>query len=302
MSPIVPSLDAEPPFVSVVVPVFNQSTVLTKCLQALEEQKYSQDRYEVVVVDNGSSSSVEPLVRRYPHARAAFESRPGSYAARNTGVSLAHGQILAFTDADCLPAPDWIERGVAALRANPACGLVGGAIEVFHAGPRPTWVELWDCTRGLQQKRYVQSGGYAATANAFTFKHVFDAVGPFDAAMKSSGDVEWGRRAGAKGYRAIYAPDAHVRHPARATFGQVGRKMLRLAGGKHDLRRHPHAQPREVNPWIRDFLGELIEILFHDPRLPTAGARIKVASVVVFIESVKGCERLRLRIGGTPRR
>lgn len=219
------------PFVSVVVPAYNHHAALAKCLRALEEQKYPKDRYEVVVVDNGSQESVEPLVRNHPQARAAFEGRPGSYAARNKGVSLARGEIIAFTDADCLPVPDWLERGVATLLASPNCGLVGGGIEVFPAGPRPNWVELWDCTRGLRQKRYVNLSKYAATANAFTFKRIFDAVGPFDADMKSSGDLEWGRRVAAAGFAVVYAEDASIHHPARATLRQIWRKTIRLTGG-----------------------------------------------------------------------
>ncbi len=95
------------PFVSVVIPVFDDPDRLRTCLQALEHQTYPKPRYEVIVVDNGSARSVPPLVGQFGQARATYEMVPGANAARNRGISLARGEILAFTDADCVPARDW---------------------------------------------------------------------------------------------------------------------------------------------------------------------------------------------------
>ena len=97
------------PFVSVVIPVYNDSVRLKTCLQALEAQTYPKEVYEVIVVDNGSDESIEPVVAEFPQARASYETHPGSYAARNKGVSISRGEVLAFTDLDDILAPDWIE-------------------------------------------------------------------------------------------------------------------------------------------------------------------------------------------------
>src|ERR1044071_6513252 len=106
------------PFVSVIVPVWNDSARLDRCLRALEEQTYPGDLYEVVVVDNGSDEPLGPVIERHGRASLVRETKPGSYAARNTGLAHARGEVVAFTDADCLPAPDWIEQGVARLRRD----------------------------------------------------------------------------------------------------------------------------------------------------------------------------------------
>src|SRR5918998_5105397 len=103
------------PFVSVIVPVYNDQEDLVLCLEALENQTYPKDRYEVVVVDNGSKESIEPVVSRFTCASAAREDRPGTYAARKNGLRLARGEIIAFTDADCIPTPQWLEKGVGKL-------------------------------------------------------------------------------------------------------------------------------------------------------------------------------------------
>lgn len=98
-------------FVSVIIPVLNDSERLKLCLEALEHQTYPKKLYEVIVVDNGSDQSIGSVVSKFTQATATAESHPGSYVARNKGILIAQGDIIAFTDADCIPALDWIEKG-----------------------------------------------------------------------------------------------------------------------------------------------------------------------------------------------
>ncbi|MCA1631767.1 MAG: glycosyltransferase family 2 protein [Acidobacteria bacterium] len=190
------------PFVSVIVPVYNDPERLLLCLQALGRQTYPQDLYEIVVVDNGSDESLDELVARSGcRARLCSEARPGSYAARNRGLSVARGEVIAFTDADCIPARDWIERGTERLRSAPGCGLVAGRVEVSPRDPkRPTAVELYEARTALTQKLYVEEGRFGATANLFAFRDTFARVGLFDEELKSGGDLEWGQRVAGSGY------------------------------------------------------------------------------------------------------
>ena len=102
-------------FVSVIIPVYNDSERLKLCLEALENQTYSKDLYEVIVVDNASEEDIKSIVGQFSQAKYTYESQSGSYVARNKGISIARGEILAFTDSDCIPASDWIEKGVANL-------------------------------------------------------------------------------------------------------------------------------------------------------------------------------------------
>ncbi|HZX12790.1 MAG TPA: glycosyltransferase [Thermodesulfobacteriota bacterium] len=227
------------PFVSVIIPVFDDLERLNICLQALEHQTYPKSLYEVIVVDNGSVESVEPIVTRFSRARTSYESRPSQFAARNRGISLAKGEVIAFTDADCIPSPDWIERGVANLLRVPNSGLVAGKIETFFKNQEhPTAVELYENLKALPQKRYIEVGRFGATANLFTFRRVFEHVGLFDDETRSSGDVEWGQRVSSFGYELIYADDSRVAHPARYSFVQLYKVVARKIGGVHDWRQH----------------------------------------------------------------
>ena len=147
----------EKPFVSVIIPVYNDTERLNKCLHLLQNQTYPQNRYEVIVVDNGSEENIESIVSNYTQARITDENRPGSYAARNKGISLARGEIIAFTDSDCLPELDWIQKGVANLLKNENCGLVGGKINLFFKDiNQPKAVELYESIHEFQQKFYIE--------------------------------------------------------------------------------------------------------------------------------------------------
>lgn len=223
---------AFPSFVSVIIPVYNDPGRLKTCLQALEKQTYPQHAYEVIVVDNGSDGSVESVVTEFNQAKASYEEHSGSYAARNKGISLARGEILGFTDSDCIPAPDWIERGVAKLQSVPKCGIVGGEIEMFFQDPdHPTPVELYDSMTYLKQKGYIEKGQFSATANLFTFKQIFDHVGYFDSDLKSGSDKKWGRQVTSFGYKLVYADDVRVAHPARYSLAELLAKERRVAKG-----------------------------------------------------------------------
>jgi glycosyltransferase involved in cell wall biosynthesis len=225
-------------FVSVIIPVYNDSRRLLKCLAALEAQIYPPDSYEVIVVDNGSEDSVEAEAKSFPHVRTALETVPGSYAARNRGIAMARGSVIAFTDSDAVPRPDWLANGVKELRTAMGSGFIAGRISIFCRNEqRPTAVELYDSLFAFPQKEFVERSKFGATANVFTYKEVLDRVGSFNAVLKSWGDLEWCQRVFHAGYQVKYSEDVCVAHPARYNLGQIYRQSLRVEAGLRDLRR-----------------------------------------------------------------
>jgi GT2 family glycosyltransferase len=146
----------------------------------------------------------------------------------------ARGAVIAFTDSDCIPKSDWIEKGITNLLNEPHCGLVAGRIEVFCSDPeKPTAIELYEKITAFKQKMYVDRLKFGATANLFTFQKIIHKVGCFNDALLSSGDSEWGNRVFAAGHKQIYADDTCVSHPALKTFGQRFRKRIRIIRGKY---------------------------------------------------------------------
>ena len=96
--------------ISVIVPVFNQAGRLGDCLDALLQQDVPAGSFEVIVVDNGSGDESMAVARQRPAVRLLAEPRRSAYAARNRGIRAARGSLIAFTDADCIPRPDWLSR------------------------------------------------------------------------------------------------------------------------------------------------------------------------------------------------
>jgi glycosyltransferase involved in cell wall biosynthesis len=220
-----------PPFVSVIIPVYNDNARLQTCLDALALQTYPADRFEVVVVDNGSVSPAAGNVSIGSNVRILFESRPGSFVARNTGLAAARGEVVAFTDADCYPERSWIEAGVKALGSSRV--VVAGHVEAFPAKPgSPTAVERFEMLFGFEQDKNANRG-VSVTANLICRRDVFDEAGYFGTESHSAHDYEWCQQAVARGYRVVYVPDAAVRTPARRSFAALALKMRRMSGASY---------------------------------------------------------------------
>jgi glycosyltransferase involved in cell wall biosynthesis len=267
-------------FVSVIIPVLNDGERLARCLAALDGQDYPRDSYEVIVVDNGSTElGIEPPASL--DARIVQELRPGSYAARNHGLSLARGEIIAFTDADCLPAPDWLTTGAARLQERPDVGLLAGRIDVTLSDARhPRAIELYELLHAFPQQRYVEEMCFGATANVFSRREVFDRTGLFDASLRSGGDKEWGQRVCAAGYEILFDDRVSVRHPARTTWAELRHKLERVLHGDRELRRRGDVG---VELSTRRVLRRMIPPArsvyqaWSDPRLCGTAAKVKYA-------------------------
>lgn len=298
------TMEQESPFVSVIIPVFNDVERLAQCLAALEQQSYAADRYEVIVVDNGSRNSIAPHVAPFPHAITEFEPRAGSYAARNRGLESARGDILAFTDADCVPSPQWLQEGIQVLQA-PHARLVGGRVEVFARKPgQPGAVELYEMLYAFPQDVNVRAG-FSVTANLLAKRLVFDQMGSFDAGLKSGGDRDWVARAVAAGNCLLYSETALVRHPARYSLWQLRQRSARFAGGDFDRAHRGSLSLRrariETLLKLKPPLSVTRQVLFA-PHTGSLKLRLNVLGVAYFANLTYAIEWLRLELGATPRR
>lgn len=290
------------PYVSVVIPVYNHGARLESCLESLERQIYPHDWYEVIVVNNGREGEIEGVVERFGRTRLGHEARPSQFAARNRGIEMASGEVIAFIDADCIAQQDWMKQGVASLAT---ADIVAGRIDIFSRDQdRRTAIELYDMLTNLDQRTYVRAGRFGATANLFVKKAVFDAVGVFDPVTRSGGDVEWGQRAVAAGFALKYADETRVDHPAREGWRELSAMVTRRIGGVHDLR----DKACSFLGIDRGILGGMIPpvryslVLGRDPRLRTVGERARVMVVAFAVRYLEEAERIRLRLGGRSRR
>ena len=246
------------------MPVRDGSAFLGRCLDAVAAQEGAPP-WELIVADNGSGDGSADLATAHPAvSRVVRERRPGSYAARNAGIAVARGAVLAFTDADCVPEARWIASAVRALEGG--ADLVAGAV-IPLVGSQPTLWERYDRATYLDQARYVQ-WGFAATANLHVRRTVVDAVGPFDVSLRSGGDVEFSRRATGAGFSLVYESAARVAHRPRTTLRETWRLHRRLGAGWRDLAKAGKWPSVRDDPSMWLSLGVAADALAHDgPRV-----------------------------------
>jgi glycosyltransferase involved in cell wall biosynthesis len=289
------------PFISVIIPVYNDTERLRGCLTALAGQTYPQSRFEVIVVDNGSTPPVPDTIA-IGNVTLLREPRPGGFLARNTGIGAAKGELLAFTDADCLPYADWLEALAKAVGDEHV--IVAGHIEVFPRDlSHPTPSERFDMLWGFPQHRFV-ADGYGASANLALPCAVFDAVGPYDATLLSDGDQEWCQRAVARGFAIRYAVGARVRHPARDTLRQHVTKTRRLTGGLFQRAKGGNkigAGRRSALYHARPPLRRLLQVI-ASPGLGSFHDRVSLAGILIGLRVVSLAEWVRLELGGKQER
>ena len=131
--------------VSVVISTYDRYHMLPETLNSMLAQRFAAERYEVLVVDNNSTDLTREVVQRYVERapgliRYLFEVRQGLSHGRNTGIAHARGKIIAFTDDDIRPAPDWLQRIKEAFDRNPEVDVVGGRVLPRWDLHPPAWL------------------------------------------------------------------------------------------------------------------------------------------------------------------
>jgi GT2 family glycosyltransferase len=212
------------PEISVVVPVRDGAGSLRLLLESLAGQTLARERFEVIVVDNGSRDGTAAAVARTAGAVVIRESWANRGLARNRGVAAASADLIAFTDGDCLAEPGWLAGLLAGLRGAP---LAAGPVRL-ETGTPPNRCERLELLWRFDQEEHVSRSGWAASANLGIRREAFLGIGGFDAAYRHIGeDVDLCLRAGAAGHRLAYCPDAVISHASESTLGPILRRAFR---------------------------------------------------------------------------
>jgi len=199
------------PFVSVVIPAYNEAENVARCLQAIAGQDYPWDRYEVIVADNGSSDETVKIAKSHG-ARVVHAVRPGPAAARNVGAHGARGDILAFIDCDCVASRQWLNQ-LSDGFDDEGVGAVAGEIRIGAA--RTEFERLLGSINYLSQAKHLENPimPFAATANVAYRRHVFETLGGFDESLRvgEDADLSW-RLQRDLDLRIGFQPQAEVEH------------------------------------------------------------------------------------------
>jgi len=214
---------------SVLIPTYNRSEELRKTLQSLSELSCSKE-WEVIVVDNNSNDNTAEVVaeisRTFPvEMRYLFEAEQGKPAALNSGISIARGDVIAFTDDDHRFERDWLEQAAIGLERF-GCDYVGGKILPMFEGSLPRWLT----TSSARHRSVIGMADYGPEAHEFAdkpamggnlviYREAFSRVGLWDNRLGRRGKTllgqeqrEWCMRARAAGLRGVYIPNMVVYH------------------------------------------------------------------------------------------
>ena len=192
------------PFCSVVIPAFNEKQDIEASLSSLVNQSYPRDRYEIILVDNGSTDRTPEIASAY--ADLILSKPDGNVGAvRNFGIASASGSVIICTDADCVVTPDWIGTGVALLEENPQHAFGGGLRP--REGAR--WIEKYwilnESGRSTQQRALMGS-------SIFMWKKDLEQLGAFNESVTSGEDSDLYERALTSGLLVIISPELSVAH------------------------------------------------------------------------------------------
>ena len=198
------------PLISVVIPAHNVAETLDPCLKALESQTLTGGRYEVIVVDDGSTDATAEIARRHESVVLLCQPHKGAAAARNLGARQARGAIILFTDADCVPSPDWIEAMSAPFADDQVTG-VGGVIRTRQRGLVPRFIQLEYDDRYEKIAKH-PSIDLISTGTAGFRRDLFLESGGFREDLLGAEDAELSFRLASGGHKMVFVPQATVYH------------------------------------------------------------------------------------------
>ncbi len=213
--------------ISVIVPCRNGEAYIRQCLQALLAQSLPRHRYEVIVVDDGSTDRSSERVREHASVRLLEVPPGGSYTARNAGVRAARGRILAFTDSDCVVCPTWLAQIVEAMEGSGVQVVLGARRFAAESIGLEVLADY-----EMEKARYVFSRRdprvyYGYTNNMAVRRETFERHGPFVELTRGADAVFVSRVAAAEGCDTVsFLPELLLRHLEIEVWSDWPRKMF----------------------------------------------------------------------------
>jgi glycosyltransferase involved in cell wall biosynthesis len=212
--------------VSVIIPVGRDTAGLEITLRSIAQLKWEPSLVEVIVCNDGGGTAISEMITRFGCREAMLPENRGSYAARNRGIQMSQGRVIAFVDADEVVTDGWLAAGLEAIKH---ADYVGGRIVVDAGMTAPYW-ERVDAKFAFPVSKYLADRRYAPTANLFVRRKVFEELGGFDESLRSGGDWEFGVRVSVSNKVQRYCAEAVTIHPAR-DFRERLRKIRRTSQG-----------------------------------------------------------------------
>jgi GT2 family glycosyltransferase len=256
---------------SVIIPTHDRPQALQRALSALSSLELSADQLEVIVIDDGGRASAHDIAVRF-HDRLAVQyirqERRGPASARNAGAKRASGDWLVFLDDDCEVAADWLTTLSARLPRHRDSMIGGATVNALDHNPYSSCHQLLLDYLYAQLNQSPESASFCASNNLAVPAAAFRDIGGFDEGFPfpAGEDRELCDRWRLSGRPLVYAPEVHVRHTHRMTFGSFFRQHFRYGRGAYRLHRlRRQRQPQVSWPQPPAFYGGLLTAPFGAP-------------------------------------
>jgi glycosyltransferase involved in cell wall biosynthesis len=218
--------------ISVIICTYNRAESLKKTLDSIKNMSIPNDlSWEILMVDNNSSDNTKKVIEEFRiksglNVVYVFEEKRGLSNARNSGIRNAQGEIIVFTDDDCIPDKNWLFFISKEFEADPSLSLIGGRVELYDPNDQPVTI------RTSKERNHFTSIGQLFSlipgCNFAFHRRILDALGGFDpdfgagTRVKAAEDSDFLYRAYKMGFKMVYSPEILVYHNhGRRTKEQV---------------------------------------------------------------------------------
>jgi len=206
------------PIISVVIPAYNEEKNIAFCLKSIAKQSLLKNRYEVIVVDNGSTDKTVVIAKKY-HAKVVTEKKKGYVHALNTGLNSARSPLIAVTDADSTPNSDWLEHITEVFNDNSHVGYITGTMMYV---PTDFFVSLVNVMLNIGARLFNIGCGFHM---AFR-RDAWEKIAPFPLRLNFNVDAWIAFEIEKKGYKRYFIPHNWVKTSSRHITGMRGGKYL----------------------------------------------------------------------------
>lgn len=256
--------DESLPFVSVVIPTFNRKELLEKCLNSIFNVDYPRFRFEVIVVDGGSTDGTMLMVqRKFPMVKFIVEKRKGRSLARNIGWKNAKGQIVAYTDDDCVVDQNWLRSLICNFDSKEIGGVGGPLLLLLHPKSicdKFDGTPVGDFHYGIQ-KMFVEE---LVTANLAVRCEVFN-KNKFDVSLVYDlEDIDFCKSLIESGFKLLYVPTAKVYHnldPKKVTIKYILKRAFFAGISLYIMERKRNEKMLLTAKFLRKSIGGFIYFL-----------------------------------------
>ena len=224
------------PKVSIIVPVKNGAAKIKDLLDSLMRVDYDKDKLEIIVVDGNSTDTTKEIVSKYP-VKLIIEEKAGVNVARNAGIRNSSGEIIAFTDHDCVVPENWVKAIVSNFQ-DPQVGCVGGKILRYNNDFLSCYADesLVPVMRIFKKRTIISRIKsplcYPVGCNFAVRREAIEKAGFFDERFTYGFDeLEFAERICMEGYKIVLTPDVMVQHKHRSTLSELLKQTFRYGQG-----------------------------------------------------------------------